>query len=140
MISLMVGLLLLPPDDAWTELVHRSIQLQSQGQYREAEHAARKALDEAETFGAADIRLPRSLNNLAATYYKQGRYAEAESLYRRAIDRWNQIAGREVVIKGLERRKKSSHVLIPLERGRFMKLLFTFRHRQRPVEQITDVS
>jgi tetratricopeptide (TPR) repeat protein len=55
------------------------------GDYRTAAARYELALREAESFGANDLRLARTLNNLAEVYRAQGRFDAAEPLYGRAL-------------------------------------------------------
>jgi CHAT domain-containing protein/Tfp pilus assembly protein PilF len=65
-------------DDAGTAAYQR-------GDYRTATTHFEASLREAESFGANDLRLATSLNNLAHMYAAQGLYAEAEPLYRQSL-------------------------------------------------------
>ncbi len=66
-----------------------------QGNYPEAEKQWVAALEEAESFGPEDPRLPESVNNLAVLYQVIGQYAEAEPLYQRALAIWEKALGPE---------------------------------------------
>jgi tetratricopeptide (TPR) repeat protein len=56
-----------------------------QDDFTEAERHFEQALETAEKFSPGDPRLGRSLNNLAAVYYKQQAYDRAEPLMRRSL-------------------------------------------------------
>src|SRR5437870_3654763 len=61
--------------------------------YRTAAARYEAALREAESFGADDPRVARTLNNLASLYHAQGRFAEAEPLYRRSLTIFEKASG-----------------------------------------------
>jgi CHAT domain-containing protein/tetratricopeptide (TPR) repeat protein len=55
------------------------------GDYRSAIGSFEAALREAESFGANDLRLAISLNNVALLYQEQGRYADAQPISHRSL-------------------------------------------------------
>ena len=59
-----------------------------QGKYEDARRTYSDALAIAESFGGADSRLAKTLNNLGASCFDGGRYAEAEIYYLRAVEMW----------------------------------------------------
>src|SRR5437870_10653498 len=62
------------------------VDLFKQGKYGEATLLAQKSVELAKSaFGADDLRLATSMNNLALLYDKQGKYSDAESLYKQAL-------------------------------------------------------
>jgi CHAT domain-containing protein/tetratricopeptide (TPR) repeat protein len=65
------------------------------GDYRTAAGRYEAALREAESFGASDPRLAKTLNDLAASYTRQERFAEAEPLYRRSLAIREKVLGPE---------------------------------------------
>ena len=51
------------------------------------------AVKQADHFPDQDLRLARSLNNLAAAYAVQGKYTEAEPLYQRSLAILEKVRG-----------------------------------------------
>ena len=69
----------------WESYITAAQQAYQQADYAEAEKQLEAALTEAEAFGADDVHLATSLNNLAELYRTQGKYAEAEPLNKRSL-------------------------------------------------------
>src|SRR5262245_42061442 len=69
--------------DAFARRLAEANRLRQRGNYADAEKLYAASLAEAETFGERDLRLAKSLNNLAVLHHIQGRYAQAEPLYLR---------------------------------------------------------
>jgi tetratricopeptide (TPR) repeat protein len=72
-------------DQLWQQHYDAGKTAYEQGQYTKAEKQFGAALKEAEGFGPDDLRLARSLNNLAAVYAVQGKYDKAEPLYKQSL-------------------------------------------------------
>ncbi len=70
---------------AWDGLISAGRAALQQNNFAEAERLFEKALETAEKFPPGDPRLGRSLNNLAAVYYKQEDYGRSEPLMRRSL-------------------------------------------------------
>ncbi len=79
----------------WKALMEEGNLAHSQRHYAAAEIAYEKALKEAESWplqdtaleqDQLDMRLTKSLNNMAALYQSQGKYKFAEELYLRSLD------------------------------------------------------
>ena len=79
----------------WREYSRAGLEAYSRGDYAEAEKLLSAAVEEAETFGPADMRLVRVLVNLAGFYRTMGRHAEAEPLYDRALTMSEESLGPE---------------------------------------------
>ena len=79
----------------WASYTDGGIKAFQQGKHAEAEKFFQAAVKEAEQFGPQDSRLPQSLNNLAALYYKQGQYARAEPVYKRSLGTREKALGPE---------------------------------------------
>ena len=79
----------------WREYSRAGLEAYSRGDYAEAEKLLSAAVEEAETFGPADMRLVRVLVNLAGFYRTMGRHAEAEPLYERALTMSEESLGPE---------------------------------------------
>ena len=73
-------------DAAWDGLITSGRAALQQDEFAEAERLFEQALETAEKFPPGDPRLGRSLNNLAAVYYKQKDYDRAEPLMRRSLN------------------------------------------------------
>jgi tetratricopeptide (TPR) repeat protein len=69
----------------WATYVNLGNQAYQHGLLAEAEKMFSAALKEAAAFGARDLRLALSLNNLGELYRVQGRYPEAERASRQAL-------------------------------------------------------
>ena len=82
-------------DETWKQAVEAGNQAYEAGRVAEAEVKFKEALDEAEKFGEADLRLALSLNNLAAIYHTQGKYTIAEPLYTRSLAIKERVHGQE---------------------------------------------
>ena len=82
-------------DTLWEKYNNAGIEAFEQGRYAEAETSFLATLREAERFGSQDLRLAKSLHNLANAYYKQGKCSEAEPLYERALAIAEQVIGIE---------------------------------------------
>jgi tetratricopeptide (TPR) repeat protein len=82
-------------DTLWEKYNNAGIEAFEQDHYAEAEASFLAALRKAERFGSQDLRLAKSLHNLANAYYKQGNCAEAEPLYERALAIAEQTIGIE---------------------------------------------
>ena len=80
-------------DAAWDGLINAGRTALQQDQFSEAERHFEKALENAEKFPPGDPRLGRSLNNLAAVYYKQKDYDRAEPLMRRSLSVLEDLLG-----------------------------------------------
>lgn len=76
---------LLAQSTAWDGLINAGREALQQNAFSEAERYFEDALELAEKFPQGDSRLGRSLNNLAALYYKQEDYDRAEPLMRRSL-------------------------------------------------------
>ena len=87
--------LVLAQDSAWDGLITAGRTALQQNNFAEAEQLFEKALETAETFPPGDPRLGRSLNNLAAVYYKQEDYGRSEPLMRRSLAILEQSLGPE---------------------------------------------
>lgn len=76
------------PASSWEELHAKSLGLEQQGRYGEAERVAQEALRVAEErFGPDHPNVAHSLTDLADLYrIHQGKYSKAEPLYKRALD------------------------------------------------------
>ncbi|MGI9450945.1 MAG: tetratricopeptide repeat protein [Geminicoccaceae bacterium] len=72
-------------DAAWEGLINAGRTALQQDKFSDAERYFEQALETAEKFQPGDPRLGRSLNNLAAVYYKQKDYDRAEPLMRRSL-------------------------------------------------------
>ena len=70
---------------AWNAYIRDGQSAYQRGDYPTAKRHLELALKEAESFGAQDLRLALSLNDLAFLYGTQGRYADAEPLYKRSL-------------------------------------------------------
>lgn len=81
------------PDEVWQRDVETTNQLFRQGRYAEAEAGLRALVPVAERFGAKDLRLATTLNNLAAACDSLGKVAEAEGFYKRALEIREQALG-----------------------------------------------
>lgn len=73
-------------DAAWDGFINAGRTALQQDKFGEAERHFEEALETAEKFPPGDPRLGRSLNNLAAVYYKQQDYDRAEPLMRRSLN------------------------------------------------------
>lgn len=73
------------PEQRWQADYDAGKASYQRGQYAEAEKMFAAAVDDAQGFGADDLRLAKSLHNLAAVYGAQGKYAKAAPLYARAL-------------------------------------------------------
>ena len=76
---------ILAQGSAWDGLINAGREALRQNAFSEAERYFEDALELAENFPQGDPRLGRSLNNLAALYYKQEDYDRAEPLMRRSL-------------------------------------------------------
>lgn len=74
------------PRTKFDDISDRGIAAFKQGRDQEAETYLRMALQHAETFAPNDIRLIKTLNNLAMVLTSEEKLAEAEQLLRRSID------------------------------------------------------
>lgn len=83
------------PSSSWEELHAKSLGLEQQGRYGEAERVGQEALRVAEArFGPDHPNVARSLIDLADLYrIHQGKYFEAEPLYKRALSIWERVYG-----------------------------------------------
>lgn len=73
-------------EDEWMAITDKGYELYKIGKYDEAIAAARDALKMGEElFGADDLRVVGSIDDLASYLSKAGRDDEAEPLYRRAL-------------------------------------------------------
>ncbi len=72
-------------DAAWEGQINAGRAALQQDKFADAERFFEQALETAEKFPPGDPRLGRSLNNLAAVYYKQKDYDRAEPLMRRSL-------------------------------------------------------
>ena len=72
-------------DATWEGLINAGRTALQQDEFSDAERHFEQALETAEKFPPGDPRLGRSLNNLAAVYYKQKDYDRAEPLMRRSL-------------------------------------------------------
>ena len=72
-------------DATWEGLINAGRTALQQDKFADAERFFEQALETAEKFQPGDPRLGRSLNNLAAVYYKQRDYDRAEPLMRRSL-------------------------------------------------------
>ena len=79
----------------WISYNNAGTEALEQGRYAEAEEQFLAALKEAENFGPEDLRLARSLNELARLYHAEDKYAEAEPLYQRSLAIWEKTLGPE---------------------------------------------
>jgi tetratricopeptide (TPR) repeat protein len=73
------------PDDAWKNLIMQALNAAGSNDFIHSEQIFRKALSEAEHFGASDPRVGTTLNSLGLVYKAQKRYAEADSTFRRSL-------------------------------------------------------
>lgn len=80
-------------DAAWDGLINAGRAALQQDNFSEAERHFEQALETAEKFSPNDPRLGRSLNNLAAVYYKQQAYDRAEPLMRRSLTVLEELLG-----------------------------------------------
>lgn len=76
---------------SWEKHTDSGTKAFQQGLYGKAEELFLAALEEAETFGAEDLRVATSLNNLGVVFSAQGKYAEAEPLSRQALATWEKL-------------------------------------------------
>jgi len=79
----------------WQKCVHEGRRAHRQAHYAEAEKHFNAALQEAESFGPLDPRLPVSLNDLGEFNQAQGKLTEAEKLLRTALAIRQQVLGPE---------------------------------------------
>ncbi len=70
---------------AWNAYMRDGRSAYQRSDYPTATRQHELALKEAESFGAQDPRLARSLNDLAFLYATQGRYVDAEPLFKRSL-------------------------------------------------------
>ncbi len=84
-LALLVSSPVLAGEAEWQAHMDAATSAQREGDYRASAARFEAALREAELFGASDLRLATTLNNLAGLYETQGRLAEAESLYKRSL-------------------------------------------------------
>src|SRR5688500_19868532 len=84
-----------PSADAFEQKMQEANRMRQSGNYPEAERLYAESLRDAETYGEHDLRLAKSLNNLAVLYHLQGRYADAEPLYKRAYSIWERVLGND---------------------------------------------
>jgi len=80
---------------SWQESVDAGNQSYGKGRIAQAEIHFKRALELAEQFKEGDLRLPATMNNLAAIYQVQGKYAFAESLYKRSLALYERAHGRQ---------------------------------------------
>ena len=69
----------------WETYLNAGSKAYQEAHYTEAETNLLAALKEAENFGPQDIRLGKTLNELARLDEAQGKYGEAEKLYKRSL-------------------------------------------------------
>jgi tetratricopeptide (TPR) repeat protein len=69
----------------WRQYVTEALKAAEELNYALSEHFFVKALREAETFGANDVRVASTLNSLGLVYRAEKKYSEAEASYRRAL-------------------------------------------------------
>ena len=81
------------PSAAWQQSYDAGRAAYERADYPRAQKMFAAAVTAAERFGDDDLRLARSLNNLAAAYAAQGKYAEAEPLYQRALAILEKVLG-----------------------------------------------
>lgn len=82
-------------DATWDGFINAGRAALQQDQFADAERHFEQALEAAESFPPGDPRLGRSLNNLAAVYYKQKDYDRAEPLMRRSLSVLTESLGRD---------------------------------------------
>src|SRR5215813_9249205 len=70
---------------SWEDLLGAAERAWDRGQAAEAERLYLRAVKQAESFGAADLRLARSLTALGLFYREQGRLREAAPVLHRAL-------------------------------------------------------
>ncbi len=80
---------------SWQESIDAGHESYANGRIAQAEIHFKRALELAEAFADDDLRLPATLNNLAAIYQVQGKYAFAESMYKRSLAIYERTHGRE---------------------------------------------
>lgn len=73
------------PQERWVSYNTAGTRALSQGRVADAEKLYIAAVKEAKAFGANDLRLAASLNNLGVLYVKQQQYERADELYLRAL-------------------------------------------------------
>ena len=81
------------PDALWQQIYDAGREAYERADYSRSQKMFAAAVKEAERFPDPDLRLARSLNNLAAAYAAQEKYAEAEPLYRRALAILEKVRG-----------------------------------------------
>src|SRR3954471_22999526 len=79
-------------DRAWQDAMAEANRIKESGQYRDAEAAYRRAVQESEKLPQPSVRTGVSLNDLALVCAIEGKYREAETLYLRAIQIFEQTA------------------------------------------------
>ena len=77
----------------WETYTATGVKAYRQGNYPEAERQFKAAIKEAEGFGLLDLRLARSLSDLALLFFDQVKYAQAGSLYKRALAIYDKVLG-----------------------------------------------
>lgn len=77
----------------WDTYTATGVKAYRQGNYPEAERQFKAAIKEAEGFGLLDLRLARSLSDLALLYSAQVKYAQTEALYKRALAIYDKVLG-----------------------------------------------
>ncbi|HNM52473.1 MAG TPA: tetratricopeptide repeat protein, partial [Candidatus Obscuribacter sp.] len=82
-------------ETTWSQDLEVGSMAYRQGKYAVAELAFSEALTKAEKFGAEDVRVATTLNNLALVCETQGKYVEAEPLYKRALAIYEKVRGAE---------------------------------------------
>src|SRR5258708_26697674 len=82
-------------DSEWTQAMQRARDLQTAGNYADAESVMTSALALAEKFDPTDTRLARSLSGLASVNQDLAKYDAAEKLYERAIAAIERNLGRD---------------------------------------------
>jgi tetratricopeptide (TPR) repeat protein len=81
------------PDTVWQQSYDAGREAYERADYNRAQQMFAAAARQAERFPDQDLRLARSLNNLAGAYAAQGKYAEAEPLYQRSLAILEKVRG-----------------------------------------------
>ena len=81
------------PGALWQQSYDAGREAYERADYNRAQKMFAAAAQEAERFPHQDLRLARSLNNLAGAYAAQGKYAEAEPLYQRSLAILEKVRG-----------------------------------------------
>lgn len=85
LLCLLLGSPVFADDSKWVQLSEQGMAAYKQGSDSNAEQLLRAAVEEARKFGDSDMRLARSLHNLATVYTTEKKWTQAEATLKEAI-------------------------------------------------------